>query len=77
MVQCKAKSKRSKSQCKNNCVIGKSVCRMHGAFAGPKTIEGISRIKEANTKHGKYSKESIQERKDFNKILKDYQAFLM
>ena len=59
MVQCKARSKRSGVQCRNHAVSGKRVCRIHGAFAGPKTPEGISRIKQANTTHGKYTKESF------------------
>ncbi len=69
MSRCKAKSKRSKEQCKNNSVIGKSVCRMHGAFSGPKTAPGILCIKKANTTHGNYSKEAIMERKAFRKFM--------
>jgi hypothetical protein len=32
--QCRAKSKRSRFQCKNAAVKGKLVCRMHGARSG-------------------------------------------
>lgn len=76
MVQCKAKSKRSKLQCRNNAVCGKAVCRFHGAFAGPKTAQGIARIKEANTKHGNYTKEAFQERRAFRKMLKEFNVCL-
>ena len=76
MVQCKAKSKRSSVQCRNHAVDGKSVCRLHGAFAGPKTSEGIARIKQANTTHGKYTKEAFMEKRAFRQILKDHKKTL-
>lgn len=68
-MQCSARSKRSKEQCKNHAVRGKHVCRMHGAFSGPKTAQGIARIKAANTKHGNYSKEAIMTRMTFRKFI--------
>lgn len=71
MVQCKAKSKRSGVQCRNSAAIGKKVCRFHGASAGPKTIEGIARIKKANTKHGHFTKGAFEKRKSFRKMLKE------
>lgn len=71
MVQCKAKSKRSGVQCRNSAAVGKKVCRFHGAFSGPKTAEGIARIKKANTKHGHYTKEAFDERRYFRKMLKE------
>ena len=52
-LRCKACAKHSKSQCKNPAVTGYKVCRMHGARGGPKTEEGINRIAEANTTHGR------------------------
>ena len=76
MVQCKAKSKRSGVQCRNNAVRGKAVCRLHGAFAGPKTAQGIARIKEANTKHGNYTKEAFQKRKAFRQLIKECKGCL-
>ena len=46
-------------------------CRLHGGKStGPKTSEGIERIRQAHLKHGKYSKEYIQSRKEFNALLK-------
>lgn len=71
MSQCRAKSKRSGVRCKNHAVQGKSVCRMHGAFAGPKTPAGISRIKQANTKHGWFSKEAFEEKRVFREMIKE------
>jgi len=52
-------------------------CRMHGGKStGPKTAEGIQRIRDAHLKHGFFSKESIEERKRFNGLLKKYEELL-
>lgn len=52
-------------------------CRLHGGLStGPKTLEGINRIKKANTKHGKYTKKMYRERKIFKKFIKDCEKFL-
>lgn len=46
-------------------------CRMHGGKStGPKTPEGIERIRQAHLKHGLYTKESIATRKEFNALVK-------
>ncbi len=49
---------------------------MHGAFAGPKTVKGIARIKEANTKHGNCTKEAFVERRAFRNLVKEYKECL-
>ena len=47
-------------------------CRLHGGKStGPKTEEGLRRVKEANTKHGFYSKESIQERRQMRTFISE------
>jgi len=39
---------------------GKRRCRLHGgASTGPRTAEGIERIKRARTKHGFYTAEMV------------------
>jgi len=77
MAQCTAKSKQSNSRCKNNATIGKKVCRFHGGRStGAKTVEGIDRIKKANTKNGQFTKESIAERKTFRDNIKTYKTIL-
>ncbi len=39
-------------------------CRLHGGLStGPKTWEGINRIQEANTKHGRYRKAARESRR--------------
>jgi hypothetical protein len=41
-------------------------CRPHGGLStGPKTLEGIERIRRAVTKHGRYSKSVREERKHY------------
>ena len=36
-------------------------CRMHGgASTGPRTAEGLARIRKARTKHGRYSAEMME-----------------
>lgn len=76
MVQCRAKSKRSGIQCRKHAVKGKAVCRIHGAYAGPRTAEGIARIKKAHTKHGNYTKEAFAERRAFREMLREHRECL-
>ena len=55
--RCQAKN-RAGSQCAKPAVRGKRVCRNHGGRStGAKTSEGMARIKAANLKHGRFSKE--------------------
>ena len=52
-------------------------CRMHGGKStGPRTPEGLERIKMARWKHGYYSKEAIKERKLMRQFMKDCKDFL-
>jgi len=46
-------------------------CRMHGGKStGPKTPEGIEKIREAQLKHAKYTKEALAERKEFHSLMR-------
>lgn len=46
-------------------------CSLHGGKStGPKTAEGIERIRQAHLKHGQYTKEAIARRKEFYAILR-------
>lgn len=46
-------------------------CRLHGGKStGPKTTEGIERIRQAHIKHGQYTKEAIASRKEFYALLR-------
>lgn len=45
-------------------------CRLHGGLStGPKTPDGIERIRRAASKHGKYSKHAKAERAEYRAIL--------
>jgi hypothetical protein len=40
-------------------------CRLHGGLStGPKTREGIERIRQARLKHGRFTKAAIAERRE-------------
>jgi hypothetical protein len=46
-------------------------CRLHGGLStGPKTPEGIERIRRAVTKHGQYSKRAKAERAEYQALLR-------
>lgn len=50
-------------------------CRLHGGKStGPKTPEGIERIRQAHLKHGMYTKEAIASRKEFYSLLKELRS---
>jgi hypothetical protein len=47
-------------------------CRIHGGLStGPKTAEGVERIRRTVTKHGLYSASAIAERELFRDVFKD------
>ncbi len=69
-MQCKAKCKRTQTQCRKYAVKGKAVCRSHGAYAGIKTPEGIARMKASKIKHGRFTKEAFKERRAFRELIK-------
>jgi len=61
--RCQARSSRTKLQCAKPALKGKVVCGHHGGLStGPKTQEGIQRIKDAHLKHGNETKEARAER---------------
>lgn len=70
MQRCKAKSKRSGEQCKNFAIKNYGVCRMHGAYGGPKTRQCLITCKKAPFKHGCYSYEALQDLKDCRSIIR-------
>jgi hypothetical protein len=46
-------------------------CRLHGGLStGPKTPEGIERIRRAVTKHGNYSKEAMAARAECRALIR-------
>ena len=63
--RCKAQSSRKKLQCMKPALKGKAVCGHHGGLStGPKTKEGIERIRFAHLKHGEYTLEAKAERSE-------------
>jgi len=52
-------------------------CRLHGGLStGPKTAEGIERIRRAVTKHGRYSKQANAERRFIRELISASRATL-
>jgi hypothetical protein len=52
-------------------------CRLHGGLStGAKTLEGIERIRQAVTKHGRYSKRAIAERKQYREVFRQFRQML-
>lgn len=61
--RCQARSSRTKLQCSKPALKGKVVCGHHGGLSsGPKSKEGIQRIREGHWKHGNETKEARAER---------------
>jgi len=62
-TQCNAKSKRTKQQCRNPAIKGKTKCKHHGGLSkGSRTPEGKARQIAANTKHGNETRAIREER---------------
>ena len=62
-LQCQAKSKRTKQQCRAPASKGKTKCRFHGgASTGPKTPEGRQRCAEAKTVHSNETRQARSNR---------------
>jgi hypothetical protein len=52
-------------------------CRLHGGLStGAKTAEGIERIRQAVTKHGRYSKRAREERAEYRDLLRQFRQML-
>src|SRR5579864_8541318 len=73
--RCGAKTRRgTKCQCP---AMKNGRCRLHGGLStGPKTAAGIERIRQAVTKHGRYSKAAKNERRTVAELMRDAQALL-
>ena len=62
-TRCNAKSKRTKQQCRNPAIKGKTKCKHHGGRStGSKTLEGKARQIAANTIHGRETRAIRKER---------------
>jgi hypothetical protein len=64
-TRCHARSKRTGEPCRQPAMTN-GCCRLHGGKStGPRTPEGLERSRQANWKHGKYSRESKEEWRAF------------
>jgi hypothetical protein len=62
-TQCNALSKRTKQQCRNPAIKGKTKCRHHGGVSTSfRTLEGKARAIKANTIHGRETRAIRKER---------------
>jgi hypothetical protein len=62
-TQCNAQSKRTKQQCRNPAIKGKTKCRHHGGLSTSfRTLEGKAKQIAANTKHGRETRAIRKER---------------
>ncbi len=66
--RCSAKTRRgTRCQCP---AMRNGRCRLHGGLStGPKTPEGIERIRRAVTKHGRYSRAATAERRFVRQLI--------
>ncbi len=61
-LKCSAKSKRTGKGCMAPAMRGKAVCKTHGGRStGPRSVEGIERIRQAQLKHGERTSEAVAE----------------
>lgn len=74
-ARCGAKTRRgTPCQCP---AMANGRCRLHGGLStGPKTPEGIERIRRAVTKHGRYSQTAKAERLYVRMLLKECRELL-
>jgi hypothetical protein len=56
---------------------GKRRCRLHGGKStGPRTPEGLERIRQARTIHGYFGQEQIEMRRQYRELLSESRQFL-
>ena len=52
-------------------------CKFHGGMStGAKTPEGLERMRLANTKHGRYSKQAMAEQRLYRLLLRESRQLL-
>ena len=75
-ARCGAKNRRGMPcQCP---AVPNGRCRLHGGLStGPKTAEGIERMRRAVTKHGRYTQKAKAERAFFRRLVRDCRELLV
>ncbi len=72
--RCGAKTRRRGTPCQGP-AMRNGRCRLHGGLStGAKTAEGIERIRRAQLKHGRYSKQAKAERAEARRLTRDLRA---
>ena len=62
--RCEAKTRKG-TPCQRPAKLPVGRCRLHGgASTGPRTEEGRARISEANLRHGRYTKDKLEKRRE-------------
>ena len=75
--ECGAKARTNQYRPCRQPAMANGRCRLHGGKSiGPRTEEGLSCVKEANTTHGFYTAEAIMERKATRMLLKGLKSTL-
>jgi hypothetical protein len=75
--KCGAKAKTNNHQPCKKFAMANGRCRLHGGLStGPKTEEGKQKSRQAATKHGFYSKASLEERKHLFLAIRESKDFL-
>ncbi len=77
LPRCGAKLKSKAGKTCRQIAMANGRCYLHGGKStGPKTKEGLQRMKQSKIKHGFYSKERISKRKNFRSELQKMQIEL-
>ena len=70
VTKCGAKSRTNSHKPCRQPAMSNGRCRLHGGKStGPRTGEGKEQVREVNTKHGMYSVETIQGRKEVGELI--------
>ena len=74
-VECGAKARTNLNKPCRQPAMANGRCRLHGGQStGPRTEEGRKRMKVANTKHGLYSAEMVQARRQARDLIRESKA---
>lgn len=75
MRRCRAKAKRSQERCQNPAMKGMAVCYHHGGSLGTKKARKARNV--AALKHGYYTAEVIEERRQVSCLLRDCKRWIV
>ena len=74
--RCGARNRKG-TPCQLPAMHGRRRCALHGGKStGPRTMEGVERIRKARTKHGRYSAKAKAEQRAYRALLRECRAQL-